>query len=63
MLAASITGNLVLAPVRGRLVDRLGAGRAVIRLAGPAVATDVAFMTSFGPAEFVAQSVTVTRLD
>jgi len=44
VLAASITGNLIFAPLRGRLVDRLGEGQAVIRLAGPAVATDLAFI-------------------
>lgn len=44
VLAASITGGLIFAPLRGRLVDRLGEGQAVLRLAGPAVATDTAFI-------------------
>jgi transglutaminase-like putative cysteine protease len=34
----------------------------VVRIAAGRDATDVAFMTSFGPAELVAQSVSVTRL-
>lgn len=34
----------------------------IVRIAAGRDATDVAFMTSFGPAEFVAQSVTVARI-
>jgi MFS family permease len=44
VLAASTAGGLVLGPARGRLIDRVGARRAVLRLAVPDVATDVAFI-------------------
>jgi MFS family permease len=44
VLAASTTGGLLLAPVRGRLVDRVGPSAAILRLALPSVATDIAFI-------------------
>jgi MFS family permease len=44
VFAASTTGGLLAAPLRGRLVDRVGPSAAVLRLALPSVATDVAFI-------------------
>ena len=44
VLAASTAGGLVFGPARGRLIDRVGARRAVLRLAVPDVATDIAFI-------------------
>lgn len=44
VLAAQVTGNLVLSPARGRLVDRIGARRAVVYLAAPSAGTDVLFI-------------------
>lgn len=46
VLAASTAGGLVFGPARGRLVDRAGASRAVLVLALPDVATDVAFIVA-----------------
>jgi transglutaminase-like putative cysteine protease len=43
--------------------SRLAPLEGIVRIAAGRDATDVAFMTSFGPAEFVAQRVTVTGLD
>jgi MFS family permease len=44
VLAASTLGALGLAPLRGRLVDRVGPRAAILRLALPSAATDVAFI-------------------
>jgi len=44
VFAASTTGGLLAAPLRGRLVDRVGPSAAVLRLAVPSAATDVAFI-------------------
>lgn len=44
VLAAQVTGNLVMSPVRGRLADRLGARQAVIRFAAPSAGADVLFI-------------------
>ena len=44
VFAASTTGGLLAAPLRGRLVDRVGPSAAVLRLVLPSVATDVAFI-------------------
>lgn len=44
VLAASTAGGLLFGPARGRLVDRLGARSAVLRLAVPDIATDIAFI-------------------
>jgi MFS family permease len=44
VLAASTAGGLLFGPARGRLVDRVGAGSAVLRLAIPDIATDIAFI-------------------
>jgi MFS family permease len=44
VLAASSAGGLLFGPARGRLVDRLGPRDAVLLLAIPDVATDVAFI-------------------
>jgi MFS family permease len=44
VLAASTAGGLLFGPARGRLVDRLGARDAVLRLAIPDIATDIAFI-------------------
>ncbi len=46
VLAASTGGGLLLGPARGRLVDRVGARTAVLRLAIPDVLTDVAFIVA-----------------
>jgi len=46
VLAAQVTGNLVLSPIRGRLVDRIGARRAVIRIAVPSVCADALFIVA-----------------
>lgn len=46
VLAATTAGGLVLGPLRGRLVDRLGPSRAVLRLALPSVATDALFIVA-----------------
>ena len=47
------------------LVDpsRLASAEAVVRICVGRDATDIAFMTSFGPAEMKAQRVTVARAD
>lgn len=44
VLAAATVGGIASAPVRGRLVDRLGAARAVWWLALPSAATNVLFL-------------------
>jgi MFS family permease len=44
VLAASTAGGLAFGPIRGRLIDRVGARSAVLRLAVPDVVTDVAFI-------------------
>ncbi|MGH2893072.1 MAG: hypothetical protein ACRDPM_07365 [Solirubrobacteraceae bacterium] len=44
VLAASTAGGLLFGPARGRLIDRVGARSAVLRLAVPDVVTDVAFI-------------------
>jgi len=44
VLAASTAGGLLAAPMRGRLVDRVGPSAAILRLVLPAAATDVAFI-------------------
>ena len=44
VLAASTAGGLLAAPWRGRLIDRIGPSAAILRLALPAAATDVAFI-------------------
>jgi MFS family permease len=44
VLAASTAGSLGCGPARGRLIDRVGARSAVLRLAVPDVVTDVAFI-------------------
>ena len=44
VLAASTAGGLLAAPFRGRLIDRIGPSAAILRLALPAAATDVAFI-------------------
>jgi MFS family permease len=46
VLAAATAGGLVLGPARGRLIDRVGPRRAVLRLAVPDVATDVLFIVA-----------------
>lgn len=46
VLAATTAGGLVLGPLRGRLVDRLGPSQAVLRLALPSVATDALFIVA-----------------
>jgi MFS family permease len=44
VLAAATAGGLTFGPARGRLIDRVGARRAVLWLAVPDVLTDVAFI-------------------
>jgi MFS family permease len=44
VLAASTVGGLLAAPFRGRLIDRIGPSAAILRLALPSAATDVAFI-------------------
>ncbi|HEY6396069.1 MAG TPA: MFS transporter, partial [Solirubrobacteraceae bacterium] len=44
VLAALTAGSLALSPRRGRMVDRLGASRAVLVLLAPGIATDIAFI-------------------
>ena len=44
VLAASTAGGLLAAPLRGRLVDRIGPSAAILRLVVPAAATDVVFI-------------------
>jgi MFS family permease len=44
VLAAATTGGIMLAPLRGRLVDRLGAARVVLWLALPSAATNALFL-------------------
>jgi MFS family permease len=44
VLAASTAGGLLAAPFRGRLIDRIGPSAAILRLALPSAATDVAFI-------------------
>jgi MFS family permease len=44
VLAAATAGGLLAAPLRGRLVDRVGPSTAVLWLVLPSVATDVAFI-------------------
>ena len=44
VLAATTAGGLLIGPFRGRLVDRVGPARAVLRLAVPSAATDLAFI-------------------
>lgn len=46
VLAAATLGGMVLAPVRGRLVDRRGPARVVLWLALPSVVTNVAFLVA-----------------
>jgi len=46
VLAASTAGGLLAAPFRGRLIDRIGPSAAILRLALPAAATDVAFIVA-----------------
>jgi MFS family permease len=46
VLAASTAGLLSFGPIRGRLVDRLGPRTAVLRLAFPDIATDIAFIAA-----------------
>lgn len=46
VLAASTVGGLVFGPARGRLIDRMGARSAVLRLAVPDVLTDVVFIVA-----------------
>lgn len=46
VLAGSTAGSLVVGPLRGRLVDRVGPRRAVLWLAAPGLATDVAFIAA-----------------
>jgi MFS family permease len=46
VLASFTVGRLVLGPVRGRTVDRIGPARAVWRLAVPASLTDVALIVA-----------------
>lgn len=46
VLAATTAGGLVLGPFRGRLVDRIGPARAVVRLAAPSVLTDIALIVA-----------------
>ncbi|MEA2132551.1 MAG: hypothetical protein QOC68_460 [Solirubrobacteraceae bacterium] len=44
VLAGSTAGGVLAAPLRGRLVDRVGPSTAVLRLVLPSVATDLAFI-------------------
>jgi predicted MFS family arabinose efflux permease len=44
VLAASTAGGLLAAPFRGRLIDGIGPSAAILRLALPSAATDVAFI-------------------
>jgi MFS family permease len=44
VFAASTTGGLLAAPLRGRLVDRIGPSAAVLRLVVPSATTDIAFI-------------------
>jgi MFS family permease len=44
VLAASTAGGLLFGPMRGRVVDRLGARDAILLLALPDIATDAAFI-------------------
>jgi MFS family permease len=46
VLAAQVVGNLGLSPARGRLVDRIGARQAVLRLAAPSAGTDLLFIVA-----------------
>jgi MFS family permease len=46
VLAGATAGSLVFGPARGRLIDRVGPRRAVMRLAIPDVLTDVAFIVA-----------------
>jgi MFS family permease len=46
VLAASTAGGLLLAPLRGRLVDRIGPRAAILRLALPSAATDLVFIAA-----------------
>jgi MFS family permease len=46
VLAAQVIGNLVLSPMRGRLVDRIGARRAVLLLAAPSAGADALFIVA-----------------
>ncbi len=61
VLAGSTAGGLVVAPLRGRLVDRVGPGRAVALLAVPDVLSDAGFILAaragLGPSALVALAV------
>jgi MFS family permease len=46
VLAAATAGGVMAAPLRGRLVDRVGPSAAVLRLVVPSVGTDVAFIVA-----------------
>jgi MFS family permease len=46
VLAGSTAGGLLFGPARGRLVDRIGPRDAVLRLAIPDIATDIAFIAA-----------------
>ena len=46
VLAAATAGGVLAAPLRGRLVDRVGPSAAVLWLVLPSVATDVAFIVA-----------------
>ena len=46
VLAANTAGSMIFGPLRGRLVDRIGARRAVLLLAVPDVITDFGFIAA-----------------
>lgn len=58
VLAASTAGGLLFAPLRGRLIDRLGPSAAILRLVVPSVVTDVAFIAA-GSGQAVAMALVV----
>ncbi|MGZ4392984.1 MAG: hypothetical protein ACXVRK_12845 [Gaiellaceae bacterium] len=43
-IASTTAGGLLFGPARGRLIDRIGPRDAVLRLAIPDIATDIAFI-------------------